>query len=288
MDKKFDLSTLNLTGTSTITVKAKSSIYANSALSDPISYTSTPAMLYPPTIGTGSPSTGAGAGIHIVDNPANAGKTVSYNVYLEDGTYHGNVLKTAETMSIGGSAGTPEGCNVYVKAVDGYGHVSKPSNIAWSNTCFVAGTPVLMADNTLKMIEQIQVGEEVKSYNFKTSTYCNGTVTKVATGYATRLAMVLFEDSSYVVMSEGHPLYTRNGWHSITNKNGYPTLVIGDEILCSYKYVAIQDIQVIETEPVMVYSLGVTISNGQDAFDGTYFAGTGISMTVNTHSGGSN
>lgn len=287
MDKKFDLSALKLTGTSTITVKAKSSIYADSALSDPISYTSTPAMLYPPTIGTGSPSAAAASGIYIVDNPANAGKTVSYNVYLEDGTYYGNILKTAETMSIAGSSGTPGGCNVYVKAVDGYGYVSKPSNIAWSNTCFVAGTPISMADGTYKMIEEVQVGDEVKSYNFKTSTYCNGTVTKVATGYTTRIAMVLFEDGNYVAMSEGHPLYTRDGWHSITNKDGYPTLVIGDKVLGKSTYVAIQDIQVVDTEPTIVYSLGVTVSNGEDMFDGAYFAGIG-NMTLSTHSGGSN
>lgn len=282
MSKTFDLSTLNLSaGTHTITVKARASGYTDSPASDPVSYVVAGADILAPTISYNS----SNANLTISDKEENGNLVVSYNLYTEE-TCFANVLRTGTDTVVYLPDLIDGNPYVYVRAVDNKGNLSPKSN--GKSTCFVAGTPVLMADNTYKMIEQIQVGDEVKSYNFTTSAYCNGTVTKVATGYATRIAMVLLKDGSYVAMSEGHPLYTRDGWHSITNKDGYPTLVIGDEVLCQSKYVAIQDIQVVDTEPTMVYSLGVTVSNGQDSFDGTYFAGTGSSMTSITHGGGSN
>lgn len=249
-----------------------------------------PEPLYPPTISSGKYDSSSSAhGFSIKDNPLNENRVVSYNVYYEDGTYMCNFLYIGSEMWVGECVNYGDievNVNVFVRAVDAYGNMSKPSNIVWANDCFVAGTPILMADNTYKMIEQVQVGDEVKSYNFKTKAYCKGTVSKVATGYTTRLAMVVFSEDKWVVMSEGHPLYTRDGWHSITNKNGYPTLVVGDEVLSGSKYIAIQDIQIIETEPTMVYSLGVTISNGEDMFDGIYFAGANMTIAA-SHGGGS-
>lgn len=265
-------------GTHSITVKGRASGLKDSEQSNVMHYT----YILAPTIEHDKDN----ATLHIFDEDGNGDMVASYNIYLADSSnpYVGNVLKSGrETQIYLPSFGVGD-ARVAVKAVDANGNLSGPSNI--EGTCFVAGTPVLMADNTYKRIEEVSVGDEVKSYNFKTSAYCKGTVTKVATSYATRIAMVLFEDGSYVAMSEGHPLYTRDGWHSITNKDGYPTLVIGDEVLCQSKYVAIQDIQVVDTTPTMVYSLGVIISNGENIYDGTYFAG--VSMTLASHGGGSN
>lgn len=284
MSKTFDLSKLNLSvGTHSITVKARASGYRDSIKSNEdiyYVYAGESEILQPPTI-----SEHGGSGIDVVDNPQNGDETIGYAVYTENGEYVCFRVKTGQSMHIKHGEGMVGGKYVYVRAIDKNAKASKKSNVAQSGECFVAGTPISMADGTYKMIEEVQVGDEVKSYNFKTSTYCNGTVTKVATGYTTRIAMVLFEDGNYVAMAEGHPLYTQDGWHSITNKNGYPTLVIGDKVLGKSKYVAIQDIQVVDTEPTTVYSLGVTVSNGEDMFDGTYFAG--VSMTLATHGGGS-
>ena len=282
MAKEFDLSTLNLSvGTHIITVKARASGYRGSPASNAVSYV-VEGEIYPPTVEFGQSE------ITIIDDERNEDRVVSYNVYniLEDETetYLGNVLKVekqtkTKTTNISNKSG-----NWAARAVDAYGNMSNLSNK--KSVCFVAGTPVLMADNTYKNIEKVVVGDEVKSYNFKTKAYCKGTVTKVANGYTTRIAMVLFEDGNYIAMSEGHPLYTKDGWRSLTNHNGYPTLKIGDKVLGKSSYVAIQDIQVVDAEPTTVYSLGVTVSNGNDMFDGTYFAGVG--MTLATHGGGSN
>jgi hypothetical protein len=64
----------------------------------------------------------------------------------------------------------------------------------------------------------------------------------------------------------------------LTNKNGYPTLEIGDKILTERGYTTIIDLQVVDCEPVLVYSLN--ISGGV-----VYFAGT-TATVVPTHSGG--
>ncbi|RLF32134.1 MAG: hypothetical protein DRM98_04415, partial [Thermoplasmata archaeon] len=46
--------------------------------------------------------------------------------------------------------------------------------IYWLNdTCFLAGTKVLMADNTLKNIEDIKPGEQVKTLDLKTNKLIN-------------------------------------------------------------------------------------------------------------------
>ena len=129
-----------------------------------------------------------------------------------------------------------------------------------------------MADGSYKMIEEIVAGDKVQSYNIETGEYCEGTVTEVITGYTTRIAMVLFADSNYVAMAESHPLYTEDGWHSITNKDGYPTLVVGDKVLGINGYVEIEQLQVVDAEPTMVYSLSVSV--GETA--GVYFAGAGV------------
>jgi hypothetical protein len=59
-------------------------------------------------------------------------------------------------------------------------------------------------------------------------------VTQLVTGYTDRIASIMFDDGDIIVMSEGHPLYTKDGWHSLTNQNGYPTLKIGDTVVCMY------------------------------------------------------
>lgn len=126
-----------------------------------------------------------------------------------------------------------------------------------NSTCFPAGTPVLMADGSQKLIETTEVGDKVKSFDLDTYEYGEAEVTEVVTGYTNRMAMLLFSDNSYVAMAEGHPLYTTDGWKSI-NKEGYPVLQVGDKVLGANGYVEIIDLQVVDCEPTIVYSLSIS------------------------------
>lgn len=222
--------------------------------------------LLAPTVST---NTNIGAGLTITDNNPE-GVTVSYNMYrASTGALDRTITRTAAVQEQGMADGG--GVSYRVSAVDANGNESALSEPAESS-CFVAGTPVLMADGSYKMIEEIVAGDKVQSYNIETGEYCEGTVTEVVTGYTTRIAMVLFADSNYVAMAESHPLYTEDGWHSITNKDGYPTLVVGDKVLGINGYVEIEQLQVVDAEPTMVYSLSVSV--GETA--GVYFAGAGV------------
>ena len=59
-------------------------------------------------------------------------------------------------------------------------------------------------------------------------------------------------------MNAYHPIYTANGFHSLTNYNDYNTLIIGDMVKCIDGYHEIIDI--VEThlqEPIITYNLAV-------------------------------
>ena len=228
--------------------------------------------LLAPTIASGS----SGASLEITDNNAD-GVTVSYNIYsTSTGELVRTITRTASVQEEGMEDGG--GVSYQVSAVDADGNESALSEAA-DSSCFVAGTPVLMADGSYKMIEEIVVGDIVQSYDIETGEYCDGIVTEVVTGYTTRIAMVGFADGSYVAMSEPHPLYTEGGWHSITNKDGYPTLAVGDKVLTSSGYVEITQIQVVDAESTMVYSLSVSVGDST----GIYFAGAGCSLAAPAH-----
>lgn len=39
-----------------------------------------------------------------------------------------------------------------------------------------------------------------------------------------------FEDGTYVEVTDYHPIYTKEGWKSLTQRSGYPVPEIGDEV----------------------------------------------------------
>lgn len=162
-----------------------------------------------------------------------------------------------------------------------------------NSDCFPAGTPVLMADGTQKLIETVTVGDSVQSFNLETNEYCAAEVEEVVVGYTTRMAMILLSNDTYFAMAEGHPLYTVEGWKSITNKDGLPTLAVGDQVLTAYGYATITSLDVVDTgDAVPVYSLALkkkgSTLQGQQQLQLTtnhiYFAGT---IAAITHGGSS-
>jgi intein/homing endonuclease len=95
--------------------------------------------------------------------------------------------------------------------------------------CFVAGTQILMADNTTKSIEDVIAGEEVFSYDINTdSQYVTTVVSKVINPKSISMAEVVLDNGAKLVMTDYHPFYTLDGWKSITNYLGYDTLQVGD------------------------------------------------------------
>lgn len=100
--------------------------------------------------------------------------------------------------------------------------------ISYEHCCFDAGSKVLMADGTLKNIEDVKVGDMVMSLDEKTGEY---TAQRV---YAT-IIKEKSDDLVYVHLSNGtkigmrayHPLLTTEGWKSLRPEQAETIMDVG-------------------------------------------------------------
>lgn len=98
--------------------------------------------------------------------------------------------------------------------------------------CFVEGTQILTSlTGETTPIEQLQIGDEVISYNFGTKeNYITTVKNCIIHPNTINMAEVILEDGSKVVMHDYHPIYTKEGWKSLTNYLGLPTLQYKDVV----------------------------------------------------------
>jgi len=74
---------------------------------------------------------------------------------------------------------------------------------------FVSGTPVMLADGGSKPIEEISVGDRVRSFDPETGTFSVGVVTYVLTRDIQEVYAVGFGDGSNLEVTDRHPFYVR-------------------------------------------------------------------------------
>ena len=137
------------------------------------------------------------------------------------------------------------------------------------NKCFVAGSKVLTV-NGLVNIEEIKVGDYVIAYNKETGM---NEVRKVTETFVHKdvqdQVTVAFKDGSKVEMNMYHPLYTEEGWKSLSSFNGYETLKVGDRVKSEEEYKEITEIKVdLSSKPVNMYTINV------EGLDNFYVNGT--------------
>ena len=108
--------------------------------------------------------------------------------------------------------------------------------------CFPAGTKILMADGSKKPIEQVVVGDSVKSYDEKTGRILKKEVKEIKAPIRDHVTTLTFSDGSILKLSDEHPVFTSNGWASIDpkiTKDNYGMLVerlrVGDKVMDSNK-----------------------------------------------------
>ena len=133
--------------------------------------------------------------------------------------------------------------------------------------CFVAGTPITMGDGTTKAIELIEVGDEIKNYDFETKEIKVGKVLSIDTPTHADIIEISFGDKKsrntfdhpYWVVGKGWSSY-KPQWTEKRYDIKSEQLEVGDKCL------ELQDDIIIETEitdiqedinPVQTYSLGV-------------------------------
>lgn len=128
------------------------------------------------------------------------------------------------------------------------------------NCCFVAGSLVLCdVLGATKPIEQVASGDIVLSYNIFTECFYPVVVQKLLINPNTvHLAQIMLDNGESLTMNAYHPIYTQDGFHSLTNYNGYDTLVIGDKVCCFDGYHEIIDIieEHLDT-PITTYNLAI-------------------------------
>jgi len=115
------------------------------------------------------------------------------------------------------------------------------------HSCFLAGTPILMADGSLKPIEQVKVGDQLVAFDEKTAVFKNDKVKEVSQHAADRYLIV----NGNLKVTSNHLVYSNGRWEKIGS------LKVGDKLFDSNgKEETINDIKEI-AQKVTVYNLEV-------------------------------
>lgn len=123
--------------------------------------------------------------------------------------------------------------------------------------CFDPGTKILMADKTLKNIEDIIIGDAVISYNEEISEFEESTVVNTIVKHnSDDLVYIVLSDDTKIGMRAYHPLLTTDGWKSLRPelaetimdvKCGVSHLRTGDTLVCFGENKTIKEIITRET-----------------------------------------
>ncbi|MDE5616314.1 MAG: hypothetical protein K2I78_00830, partial [Clostridia bacterium] len=135
--------------------------------------------------------------------------------------------------------------------------------------CFVAGTVVLMAGGAIKCIEDVRVGDKVKSYNPATGKVSEKRVLQTFENEVDELVTVSTSDGQQVTATPGHKFYANNDWVSAEDLRAGDVLVNvnGEKVIVEQVQHEILD------SPAKVYNFEVADNH-------TYFVGDGDGIAV--------
>ena len=124
-----------------------------------------------------------------------------------------------------------------------------------SSLCFVAGTKVAMADGTEKNIEEIEIGDEVKSWNAVTNEFESNKVTKLISPVHDDMVVLKWEHTS-VKSTFDHPFWSvvDNDWASYKpelTKERYEFCNV-EQLVVGNKGLFLTDDGVIESELISI------------------------------------
>lgn len=156
--------------------------------------------------------------------------------------------------------------NVTITFTNGYTTVSDSFLLETAVGCLIAGTLVLMADCTLKKIEDVAMGDTIYTINVDTNEEYIATVEDVyIENECNDIYNIMFNDGSVIGCTSLHKWQTQDGWKAIApNTDGVGTLEANDEIMLrNGSFAAIASIEK-NTEIQPVYHLYV--SNAQAMF----------------------
>jgi RHS repeat-associated protein len=128
--------------------------------------------------------------------------------------------------------------------------ISYTTGKAGNNTCFLAGTKIIMSDGTQKYIEDIKQGDFVASYDEKKLTKVSAKVTAMFDGESTKEYLLI---NGMLKVTSNHRFYSQGEWKEIGNMKEGDVLL--DE---KFNEVKIGKIEKIESQnSIQVYNLEV-------------------------------
>lgn len=104
--------------------------------------------------------------------------------------------------------------------------------------CFAKGTLVTMANDSTKPIEELEVGDKVKAYDFENYQPTTASIEKLATATHAHMVRYTFSNGKEIVVTPDHPFMVRaKGWASLKPEQtkqykGYKTvneIKVGDQ-----------------------------------------------------------
>jgi|GEM_PF-2810813 len=152
-----------------------------------------------------------------------------------------------------------------------------PSATPQSSGCFVAGTKITMADNSLKNIEDVKVGDVIKSYDVNSNQVLNEPVLQLEAPINTFLVQLTFANGTVTTNTTNHRYYVKNkGWAAYDPAAAFAKykiqvspLVIGDTVI-TYSDGVVSSTILLNAQPVLGPHQTYNLSAIQDTH--TFFA----------------
>ena len=137
--------------------------------------------------------------------------------------------------------------------------------------CVAPNSNILVTeDGQTKQAKDIKENDSIMYYDFETNTMKKGIVEKVYEHKdATNFIRYTLEDNTYIEATDYHPIYTKDGWKSYTNRNGYPKPVLGDDVKTNNGYKKLINIETY-TGKESFYDFKVKTEDGKEVDN--YFA----------------
>ena len=145
--------------------------------------------------------------------------------------------------------------------------------------CFAKGTKISMADESIKEIQDIEIGDSVLSYNLSTSTIEPDEVLELHTGFNNNMMEMTFSDGTIIHSTFDHPYRVKHkGWCSIkpdmtndilTNIKDAKQLEVGDKCFL-LKDGKITEVEFISSKSIPDFQTTYTIKKLKK--NNTYFA----------------
>lgn len=123
---------------------------------------------------------------------------------------------------------------------------------SWITGCFIAGTPVLMADNSYKNIEYIKSGDKVMCYDDENDTITTQEIIDIFVREYTSLIEFTTENGVNFTSTDTHEIYSESAQGYVPAKD----LHVGEILKTTSGTVKIADIKLMEQETT-VYNLNV-------------------------------